>query len=108
MEDLVLQSSPSARENPPLPVRLLYFAPHQVWPANTGARIRDYQLARQLARHCSVTFAEMRNAGEDRCKPPEHSGLASVLTLEKSRTYTTLKILRGLAGAVVLTRTRKV
>ena len=84
-------------------MRLLYFAPHQAWPINTGARLRDYQLARQLATRCSVTFAEMRHAGEERTKPPDHSGLASVLSLDKGRTYTPSKILRGLAGPIPVT-----
>jgi glycosyltransferase involved in cell wall biosynthesis len=84
-------------------MRLLYFAPHQAWPINTGGRLRDYQLARQLAARCSVTFAEMRHAGEELCKPPEHSGLDSVITLDKGRTYSPSKILRGLAGPIPLT-----
>jgi len=58
-------------------MRILYFAPHQIWPINTGARLRDYQLARQLAARSSVTFVEMRHAGEKQRVPPDDSGLAS-------------------------------
>ena len=79
-------------------MQLLYFTTHQAWPINAGARLRDYHLARHLAARCSVTFAQMSHAGEELCKPPEDSGLASVVTLHKSRTYTPSKILRGLAG----------
>ena len=84
-------------------MRILYFAPHQFWPINTGARLRDYQLARQLAAHSSVTFVEMRHAGEEPHIPPDDSGLASVVTLDKDRTYTPSKILRGLAGPTPVT-----
>jgi sugar transferase (PEP-CTERM/EpsH1 system associated) len=84
-------------------VRLLYFAPHQAWPVNTGARLRDYQLARHLAARCSLTFAEMRSSREAWCKPPEHCGLTSMITLDKGRTYSPSRILRGLAGPVPLT-----
>jgi len=91
------------RRHQPAPVKLLYFAPHQAWPPNTGGRIRDYQLARQLAARCSVTFAEMRPAGEAECKPPQHSGLTNVVTLNKGSAYTPFKILRGLAGPVPVT-----
>jgi len=56
-------------------MRLLYFAPHQIWPTNTGARLRDYQLARQLAARCSVTFVECAIAGEAPRVPPDDSGL---------------------------------
>lgn len=81
----------------------LYFAPHQIWPLNSGARLRDYHLARHLSARCFVTFAEMRWAGEQRSKPPGDSGFANVVTLEKGRTYGPLKILRGLAGPVPVT-----
>jgi sugar transferase (PEP-CTERM/EpsH1 system associated) len=84
-------------------MQLLYFATHQAWPINTGARVRDYHLARHLAARCSVTFAEMTRAGEERCKPPEHSRLASIVTLHKSHSYTPYKVLMGLTGPKPLT-----
>lgn len=84
-------------------MRLLYFAPHQMWPANTGARLRDYHLARQLAERFSVTFVEMRRAEEKQYAPPNDSGLAGVVTLDKSRRYTPSKVLRGLAGPTPVT-----
>jgi polysaccharide biosynthesis protein PslH len=83
--------------------RLLYFAPHQYWPVNSGSRLRDYQLAGQLAARCSVTFVEMRDAGEMPCDAPENSAIESVVTLEKGRRYTAGKILRGLAGPLPVT-----
>ena len=84
-------------------MRLLYFAPHQIWPINTGARLRDYQLARQLAARSSVTFVEMRHAGEALLMLPDDCGLAGVVTLDKDRTYAPSKILRGLAGPTPVT-----
>jgi len=84
-------------------MRLLYFTAHQIWPINTGARLRDYQLARRLAARFSVTFVEMRHAGEGHTMPPDGSGLASVVTLYKGRTYSAFKILRGLAGPTPVT-----
>jgi polysaccharide biosynthesis protein PslH len=84
-------------------MRLLYFAPNQIWPTNTGARLRNYQLARQLSARSSLTLVEMRQAGEQRQVPPDDSGFVRVVTLDKSRTYTPYKILRGLAGPTPLT-----
>jgi|SRR5579872_2568088 len=84
-------------------MRLLFFAPHQIWPANSGGRLRNYQLARQLAVCSSVTLVEMRLAGEGQHIPTDDSGLASVVTLNKDRTYTPSKILRGLAGPTPMT-----
>src|SRR5678809_667162 len=84
-------------------MRLLYFAPHQVFPVNTGARLRNYHLARQLGARCSVTFAEMRQAEDEWCGPPSDSGLAGVITLNKSRPYSPWKIVRGLVGPTPVT-----
>jgi hypothetical protein len=36
------------KRNRPGPMKLLYLAPHQIWPINSGARLRNYQLVRQL------------------------------------------------------------
>jgi glycosyltransferase involved in cell wall biosynthesis len=84
-------------------MQILYFAPHQFWPVNTGARLRDYQLARQLAVRSSVTFVEMRHAGEEPHVPPDGAGLASLVSLNKGRTYTPSKVVRGLAGPTPMT-----
>jgi len=84
-------------------MNLLYFAPHQLWPLTTGARLRDYQLARQLTARGSVTFVEMCGAGEEHQAPPEDFGLTSAVTLHKDRMYTPSKIARGLAGPIPLT-----
>jgi glycosyltransferase involved in cell wall biosynthesis len=91
------------REQPRSPLRLLYFAPHQALPINTGGRLRDYQLARQLGARCSVTFAEMRHGREERRKSSGQFGLESVITLNKGRTYSPSKILRGLVGPIPVT-----
>src|ERR1035438_733281 len=85
------------------PVKILHFATHQTWPLTTGARLRDYQLARQLAARGHVTFVEMCSAGEEHQAPPEDAGFTSVVTLYKDRIYTPSKVVRGLAGPIPLT-----
>jgi polysaccharide biosynthesis protein PslH len=84
-------------------MKSLYFAAHQIWPLNSGARLRDYPLARHLAARAPVTFVEMCSAGESPQAPPEGSDFASVVTLYKDRMYTPSKIVRGLAGPIPLT-----
>jgi glycosyltransferase involved in cell wall biosynthesis len=81
----------------------LYFAAHQIEPLNSGARLRNYKLAQQLAALSSVTFVEMRHAGEERHIPSDDSGLAGVVTLDKGYTYTASKLIRGLAGPTPVT-----
>lgn len=84
-------------------MKLLYFAPHQIWPANTGARLRDYHLARELATRSSITFVEMLSAGERKSAPPADSGLDRIATIGKDRPYSLSKVLLGMVGATPLT-----
>jgi polysaccharide biosynthesis protein PslH len=74
----------------------MYFVPHPLRPANTGARLRNYHLARQLAALASVTFVEMCSVDEEDSTPPADSLLAGVVTLHKNRTYSAFNIVRGL------------
>ena len=48
-------------------MRLLYFAPRTCWPPNTGAMLRNYHLARSLARHARVTYLAF--ADDDEATP---------------------------------------
>ena len=84
-------------------MKILYLAAHQMWPLNTGARLRDYQLARQLSTRALVTFVEMCRAGDEHYIPPKDSGLAGSVTLNKGRMYSPSKIVRGLAGPIPVT-----
>jgi len=81
----------------------LYFAPNRMWPANSGAQLRNYQLARRLSMRSSVTFVEMRHAQEERCLHPRDSGFKRIVTLDKGRAYTPSRILRGMVGPTPIT-----
>src|ERR1700730_17363697 len=84
-------------------MNIMYFATHQFWPINGGARVRDFQLARRLAARCSVTFVEMSHVGEERCRPPDDCGVSSIVTLDRGRGYTLSKVIRGMTGPIPLT-----
>ena len=84
-------------------MKLLYCAPHQLWPPNTDARLRDYQLARRLAARCEVTFIEMLQAVKEARTPAGATDLANIVTLNKSQSYGPSKVLRGLAGPIPVT-----
>ncbi|MBL8220929.1 MAG: glycosyltransferase, partial [Bryobacterales bacterium] len=79
-------------------MKILYFAPHPVWPLTTGARLRDYHCARQLALRGEVTFVQMCNPGEAPPEAPAEAGFVRLCTVYKDRSYTPGKILRGLLG----------
>jgi glycosyltransferase involved in cell wall biosynthesis len=84
-------------------MRVLYFAPHQLWPITSGARLRDYHLARGLAVRCAVTFFEIRQPKEANDPPPRPGEFERVVSAIKDRSYTIPKIIRGVAGPVPLT-----
>lgn len=79
-------------------MKILYFAPHEPWPLTTGARLRDYHLASQLARWTELTFVGVRNSKDPPPEPIAHSPFKKVVLLTKDASYTPGKILRGLAG----------
>jgi sugar transferase (PEP-CTERM/EpsH1 system associated) len=85
-------------------VRLLYLATHEPWPLNTGARLRDYHLARELARRAAVTYAGVRNeADRESLAPPADAAFERVVMLTKEPSYSPGKILRGMLGPVPVT-----
>jgi glycosyltransferase involved in cell wall biosynthesis len=90
-------------------MNLLYFAPHQLWPLTTGARLRDYYLARDLARRCSLTFLEMLHPADQENAPwtgansNHDAGFANRVTVRKPPGYTTGNVLRGLVGPLPVT-----
>lgn len=79
-------------------MKILYFAPHEPWPLTTGARLRDYHLASQLARRASVTFLGVRNSNDPEAPPPPDSPFERIVLLTKGSSYTPGKILRGIVG----------
>lgn len=79
-------------------MRLLYFATHQMWPLTSGNRLRDYHLARELAKRASVTFVEMCHPGEEPSTPPNDCVFDEIVSLKKRASNTPGKIVRGLAG----------
>ena len=80
-------------------MQILYFSPRECWPLNTGARLRDYHLARQLAREASVTYLGLYPHNQ----PPvafyaaEH-GFARAIALRRERAYSPGNLLRGMLG----------
>jgi polysaccharide biosynthesis protein PslH len=85
-------------------LKILYFAPHQLWPLVTGNRLRDYHLARELAARCSVTFMETLHPGDERGgMAPVSAGFERVVTVEKEPNFRPGKVIRGLIGPVPVT-----
>ncbi|HTM89373.1 MAG TPA: glycosyltransferase [Terriglobales bacterium] len=81
-------------------MQVLFFSPRSFWPANSGARIRDYYLLRALASRASVSFLGICGADQDAAPPSPACGLtlATFNLAPKKRGYSLVGILRGFAG----------
>jgi sugar transferase (PEP-CTERM/EpsH1 system associated) len=85
-------------------MKILYFSPRECWPLTTGARLRDYHLARQLALKSTVQYLGLRQPGDPPPEePPADAGFERVFTLTKERSYTASKLIRGLSGPLPVT-----
>ena len=84
-------------------LRILFFTPHQIWPANSGARLRNFYLATSLARRCSVTLVQILQPDEAIVEPANSQLFDQVITARKSRSYTAGKLIKGLTGPLPLT-----
>jgi glycosyltransferase involved in cell wall biosynthesis len=85
-------------------MNILYFSPRECWPLTTGARLRDYYLARELARNASVTYLGMRAPqAPPEAPPPSEAGFAEVAIAPRERAYGLLRLLRGAAGPLPVT-----
>lgn len=78
-------------------MRVLYFSPRDCWPVNTGARLRDFHLARQLATKATLTYIGFVNG------PTQHQRLeplnnSEVVLVGREPGYAPLNLVRGLLG----------
>lgn len=89
-------------------MRILYFTSREVWPVNTGARLRDYHLARQLGNHAEVTLFGLTNespspATSGDSLPPPSELFERVIMVAKPPAFSAGKLLRGLLSKTPVT-----
>jgi glycosyltransferase involved in cell wall biosynthesis len=89
------------------PARVLYFAPKECWPTNTGAKLRNYHLARELSRAAHVTYLgfsdgvkAVARGGDGGIESPLFADpwRGRAITVPFERGYTISKNIRGLVG----------
>lgn len=78
-------------------MRILHLSPRQSWPPVSGAKLRDYHLARALAREGKLTWVFYYAPGE---KPPTAADLpfCELVPVERPKLYTASKLAQGLIG----------
>ena len=75
-------------------MRILFVSPRQCWPPLSGAKLREYHLARALSRYAELTHVFFAQAG-----PPAADGLPwKAVPVPVPRFYTPAKIARGIFG----------
>lgn len=100
-------------------MRVLYFAPKEPWPTTTGALVRNYYLARELARKASVTYLaftddtnlpingdsaiSQEGAAELKREVDPMAWCEEVFTVRRESDYTLAKLVRGAVGRVPVT-----
>lgn len=79
-------------------IRILILSPRQCWPAQSGAKLRDYYFARALGRQANVTYAYFMDPGSAPLSKTELPFCSNIVGVPKPRAYSPLKIARGLTG----------
>src|ERR1700681_2790578 len=81
-------------------MRVLQFAPRTCWPLDTGAKLRNYHLARVLAERASVTLLALSD--QDQPAIPNESPYEQVIPVAREAAYTFSKVVRGAVGPTPL------
>ena len=84
-------------------MRILFFCPQQIWPVNSGSRLRNAHLATTLAKRCSVTVLQILQPSDDWKEPSESSLFEELLVVRKKQSYTPGMVLKGLIGPAPVT-----
>jgi sugar transferase (PEP-CTERM/EpsH1 system associated) len=89
-------------------MRVLQFAPRVCWPLDTGAKLRNYHLARVLAERGQVTLLAFNDQNErpqestQESSAPLENPYDQVITVKRDAAYTFAKVVRGLWGRTPL------
>jgi glycosyltransferase involved in cell wall biosynthesis len=79
-------------------VRILFLSPRQCWPPLSGAKLREYHLARALSRWAELTYVYFADAGGESLADAGLSFAAHVIAVPKPHVYGPWNLVRGIAG----------
>jgi len=81
-------------------MRVLHFAPRVCWPLNTGAKLRNYHLARVLSERADITLLAFTDAEQSLGELEKF--YEQVIAVPRDPGYTLSKIIRGTLGSTPL------
>lgn len=79
-------------------MRILFLSPRQCWPALSGAKLREYHLARALSRWAELTYVYFADAGDEPLTASDLPFAAHIVSVPKPHVYGPWKLVRGIAG----------
>ncbi len=79
-------------------MRILFISPRQALPLTSGAKLRDYYLARALGRRNDLVYLHFQDPLAGEFDAAEFSFAQKLVSVPKPRGYTLRKIARGLFG----------
>ncbi len=84
--------------------RVLFFAPRDCRPPNTGTKLRNFHLCRELSRHAHVTYLSFEEPGGEVDEIGAPGDIAArVITVPHGSLSSPLQLARGLVGTWPLT-----
>lgn len=79
-------------------MRILFLSPRQCWPALSGAKLREYHLARALSRWAELTYVYFAGAGDPPLTAADLPFASHIVSVPKPHVYGPWKLLQGIAG----------
>ena len=79
-------------------MQILFVSPRQCWPAVSGAKLRDYHLAKALGTRARLHYVFFQAPQGKTVTKSELPFCETITAIPPARTYTPAKILRGLLG----------
>lgn len=78
-------------------MRILFLSPRQCWPPVSGAKLRDYHLARALGQRSELTYVYFADSN-DQASEKALDFCRRVVPIPRPAMYTPAKLVRGLLG----------
>ena len=97
---LVLQSGRTVLKPDQPNLRVLQLAPRAPWPLHTGAKLRNYHLARVIAEHARISLLAFSEPGHD--APKESDAYDQIEIVPRAQSYSFGKLLQGAVGRTPL------
>ena len=79
-------------------MRILFLSPRQCWPALSGAKLREYHLARALSRRAELTYVYFAEPGEEVLTAKDLPFATRIVAVPKPRVYGPWNLVRGITG----------